>query len=92
MKPEEASAIKCDRCGAMVGLYRHSNGWRCPLCIWSERENLIEQAKDLLNATDYTNIGKRISYNNNNNNPTHVVVVSRLSMDGLAKVVQEVTS
>ncbi len=60
MTPEEVKKIKCDRCGVIVGLYRHSKGWRCPQCIWNERENLIEWSKIILNA--YRSIAKTIPY------------------------------
>ena len=82
MHSEEAKKIKCDRCRAVIGLYRHSSGWRCPQCIWNERENLIEWSKSLLSATDYTHP---------DNKSKTVVVVSRRSLDGLAEVVAEVT-
>lgn len=83
MKSEDAEKIKCDRCGAVVGLYCLNTGWRCPSCIWSERENLIEWAKILLSATDY------ITAKETNR---QTIVVSRRSMDALAEVVREVTS
>lgn len=83
MNPEEAKKIKCDRCGAVVGLHRHTDGWRCPQCIWDERENLIEWARSLLSATDYTTAAATDS---------KAVVVSRMSMDALAEVVKEVTT
>lgn len=60
MTSEEAKKIKCDRCGVTVGLYRHNKGWRCPQCIWNERENLIEWAKNLLKT--YRSITKTVSY------------------------------
>jgi len=37
LNPEEAKKIKCDRCGAVIGLHRHADGWRCPQCIWNVR-------------------------------------------------------
>ncbi len=77
--------IKCDRCGGVVGLHCHSTGWRCPSCIWNERENLIEWAKNLLSATDYTNAI-------NSDKQQMSVVVSRRRMDALAEVVKDVTS
>jgi len=83
LNPEEAKKIKCDRCGAVIGLHRHSDGWRCPQCIWNERENLIEWARCLLSATDYTTAA---------NTDRQAVVVSRRTMDALAEVVREVTA
>lgn len=86
MTSENAKKNKCDRCGSseiVVGLYRHANGWRCPSCIWNERENLIAWAKNLLSANDYTH---------KDNQKKQVVVVSRRNLDGLAEVVKEVTS
>lgn len=83
MKPEDAKKIKCDRCDAVVSLHRHCTGWRCPSCIWSERENLIEWAKSLLSATDYVTAA---------DTDRQAIVVSRRSMDALAEVVQEVTT
>ena len=87
MTSEDAKKIECDRCSGVfaTGLYRHTNGWRCPSCIWNERENLIEWAKNLLSATDYTNAI-------NNDKQQMSVVVSRRGMDALAEVVKEVTS
>lgn len=85
MKPEDARKIKCDRCSVVVGLHRHSKGWRCPSCIWNERENLIEWAKNLLNVYSYTSL---LHADNN----IQTIVVSRRSMDALAEVVQEVTT
>lgn len=81
MNSEEVKKIKCDRCGAVIGLYRHDTGWRCPQCIWNERENLIEWAKNLLNTNDYKSETKR-----------RTVVVMRKNMDSLAEVVKEVTA
>lgn len=83
MKSEDAKKIKCDRCNAVVGLHRHDTGWRCPSCIWNERENLIEWAKSLLSTIDYITAA---------DTNRQAIVVSRRSMDALAKVVQEVTS
>ncbi len=42
MKLEEQAAIKCDRCGESFGLYMHGTGWRCPVCIWKDRKELIK--------------------------------------------------
>ncbi len=53
MHSEDAKKIKCDRCDGVIGLYQHDKGWRCPLCIWKERENLIKQAKGVLSSSDY---------------------------------------
>ncbi|KKN91239.1 hypothetical protein LCGC14_0221070 [marine sediment metagenome] len=83
MLPEDAKKNKCDRCGVIVSLYRHANGWRCPSCIWNERENLIKWSKPLLNLTHYT----AAKYKDN-----PVVIVSRRNLDALAEVVKEVTS
>jgi len=82
MHSKEAKLMKCDRCKAVVGLYRHNTGWRCPQCIWNERENLIEWAKNLLSAVDYTSA----------DDTRQAVVVSRGGMDALAEVVKEVTA
>ncbi len=71
--------IKCDRCGNRIGLYTHDYGWRCPLCIWTEREKLIEIARCLLSAADYVNSDKSS------------VVVSRYSMDEMKKAVEYAT-
>lgn len=76
MHPDEAKNIKCDRCKTTCGLYRHDTGWRCPSCIWTEREKLIEIAMCVLSAADYTS----------NNKP--IVVVSRYSMDQLKEAVE----
>ncbi len=83
MLPEDAKSIKCDRCGVTVSLYRHANGWRCPSCIWNERENLISWAKSVLSAPDYT----YIAHDNKQS-----VMVPRKNLDSLAEVVKEVTS
>lgn len=56
MTPEEAKKIKCDRCGVTISLYRHANGWRCSQCIWNERENLIEWAKNVITSVSKKNI------------------------------------
>lgn len=61
MKQEDAEKIRCDRCKVVFGLYRHKNGWRCPSCIWNERESLIEQAKNLLNNAKNTTSLKKLS-------------------------------
>ncbi len=42
MKKEDADKIKCDRCGAVTSLFQHDYGWRCPQCIWNEREIMLE--------------------------------------------------
>lgn len=83
MKSEDIKKIKCDRCDVIVGLHCHSTGWRCPSCIWNERENLIAWARNLLNTITYTSIL---------DDTKPVVVVSRKSMDALAEVVKEATS
>lgn len=49
--------IKCDRCGATVGLYTHPKGWRCPECIWKELENLISSATNLIDASEHDKCG-----------------------------------
>lgn len=90
MTPEEAKAIRCDRCGAVVGLHQHRDGWRCPQCIWNERENLIEWARNLLNAIDMS--GKHCSLGMGVNDARLMIVVSRKSMDDLVDVIQEVTA
>lgn len=34
--------IVCDRCKATCGLYQFALGrWRCPVCIWDERRELL---------------------------------------------------
>lgn len=83
MNFEDVKKIKCDRCGVVVGLHIHSKGYRCPLCIWNELENLIEWAKILLSAPDYQSILDKHK---------QTVVVSRKNMDALAEVIKEVTS
>lgn len=40
MLSEEVKRIKCDRCGVTIGLYTHDTGYRCPDCIWKEKEKL----------------------------------------------------
>lgn len=75
MDAKTVASIKCDRCGATIGLYTHPNGWRCPECIWNEREQLLESANALLNDADYS--GK-------------VVRVSRDNVDALRKAVRGV--
>lgn len=42
MRKEDADKIKCDRCGGVIGLFQHDHGWRCPRCIWNEREIMLE--------------------------------------------------
>ncbi len=81
MHSEDVKKIKCDRCSAVIGLYRYNDdGWRCSLCIWKERENLIEQIKDVLNNSDYYySSGKTTK-------------VYRKNMDALNAVVQKVES
>lgn len=82
MNKNEARKIsdsKCDRCKEGFGLYMYGKGWRCPLCIWTEREKLIEVARSLLNAADYTS------------NSKSCVVVSRYSMDQMKKAVEYAT-
>lgn len=83
MNPEEANKIKCDRCGVTAGLYRHSVGWRCPGCIWSERENLITWTKRLLATIDY---------NKTYGHDGRTVEVNRKGVIALSDVVKEVTS
>lgn len=58
MNPEEAEklkGIKCDLCGTTAGLFNClPNTWRCPACIWNEREALLgalKQLKDAVYAT-----------------------------------------
>lgn len=79
MTPEDAKKIKCDRCATTFGLYRHSDGWRCPVCIWNERENLIAWAGRVLDIPNSAKSNKG-------------VLVPRDRMDALAEVVKEVTS
>lgn len=57
MKKEDVGKIKCDRCGVVVGLYRHESGLRCPECIWKERENLISSAINLIDASEHDKCG-----------------------------------
>lgn len=82
MHSEDVKKIKCDRCGGVIGLFRHRKGWRCPTCIWSERENLIEWARDVLGSGNYADTTSETK---------QMVVVSRRSMDALAKVIRDVT-
>ncbi len=79
LTPEEAAKIKCDRCRATCGLMQHDYGWRCPTCIWTEREKLIEVARCILSAADYIS------------NDKPVVIVSRYTMDKLKEAVQYAT-
>lgn len=87
MTPEDAKKFKCDRCGVEArcdksipmewfSLFRHTNGWRCPSCIWNERENLIEWAKSVLTTKSTVN---------------DMVCVSRKNLHALEEVVEEVT-
>lgn len=75
--------IKCDRCGTIAELYRHINGWRCPKCIWNERENLIAWSNNLL---------KTIGYHKIFGSDKQTVVISRKSIIALSEVVKEVSS
>lgn len=79
MNPDAVKNIKCDTCRVVCGLHMYGEGWRCPLCIWTEREKLIEVIRSLLSATDYTSNNKSC------------VVVSRSSMDQMKKAVQYAT-
>jgi len=54
MHPEQAKKIKCDKCGAVIGLYRHDDGWRCGTCVWNERVDLVNHIEAILSAVDYT--------------------------------------
>lgn len=49
-KPSRRAALpKCGRCGAIFGLYQFtSDCWRCPECVWKEREKLIELCKQVV--------------------------------------------
>lgn len=43
MDPKAFNGIKCDRCSTTCGIYEHAPGcWRCPACIWKEREAMRE--------------------------------------------------
>ncbi len=49
MRSEDAKKMKCDQCGVVVGLYQHDTGYRCPECIWKEKERLDKEVTRLLN-------------------------------------------
>ena len=80
MNLDSVRNIKCDTCQVVCGLYMYGEGWRCPECIWKEREKLIEAARSLLSAEDYSS------------NDKASVVISRHSMDKLKEAVQYATS
>lgn len=82
MNSEEAKKIKCDRCGAICGLHRHETGWRCGLCVWNERANLITWAKQLFNSVSYRTTS----------NPKKVAIVSLSRLESLEELVRDVTS
>lgn len=57
MKPEDEREIqnkngsklmRCDRCGTPYSLDRHGTVYRCPVCIWDEREDLITEVNSLI--------------------------------------------
>lgn len=40
---------KCDRCKVTVGNYQYEPGkWRCPRCVWKERERLSAACEAVL--------------------------------------------
>ena len=49
MRKEDTVDIKCDLCGVVVDLYLIPDvGWRCPPCIWKERQQLFELCEEVL--------------------------------------------
>ena len=81
MHPDEVRNIKCDTCTVVCGLYMYGEGWRCPDCIWKEREKLLAIAHSLLGTEDYVQSIK-----------TGFVIVPRNIMDNLATTVKRMES
>ncbi len=68
---------KCDRCGVTIGLLRHNKGYRCPECIWKEREDVIREVNTLINSIDISERNLR----------EKTLTVSRPQIDALHKAV-----
>jgi hypothetical protein len=49
MNKEAAAKIRCDKCQAVCGNYQFAPGqWRCPKCIWAQKELLLAVCKKIL--------------------------------------------
>jgi len=77
MHPDDVKNIKCDTCTVVCGLYMYGQGWRCPECIWKEREKLLAIVNSLLGVEDYDPAI-----------PTAFVMVPRHIVDNLATTVE----